>query len=206
MTKEPTMRRLVTFIAAAVWLATPTMAQTPSPADIALLVQVGRIPCELGAVVELQADSKAESQFILKLGKETYQMRPVPTSTGVVRLEDAKLGAVWLQISNKSMLMNQKLGRRLADECMSPVQAAAALVLKANPVPGLLDAPARAATTATATSTPAATAVAAPATPPAAPVSDPATPAAMASTAVANGIEATAPMPAASATADPTDP
>jgi hypothetical protein len=32
----------------------------------------------------------------------------VATSTGTVRLEDKQAGAVWLQIANKSMLMNQK--------------------------------------------------------------------------------------------------
>ncbi len=159
------MRRFCISVFAAVWIAAPTLAQTPSPADIALLVQVGRIPCELGAVVDLQADPKAESQFILKLGKETYQLRPVPTSTGVVRLEDAKLGAVWLQISNKSMLMNQKLGRRLADECMSPAQAAVALALKANPVPGLLDAPTQGAAALATPTTPVGTVIAAPLAP-----------------------------------------
>ena len=66
-------------------------------------------------------------------------MRPVATTTGVVRLEDPKSGAVWLQISNKSMLMNQKLGRRLADECMTPEQTAVALALKKGATPGLLD-------------------------------------------------------------------
>jgi hypothetical protein len=182
MTKESTMWRFFASVTAAVCLAVPTMAQTVSLADIALLVQVGRIPCELGAVVELQPDPKAESQFVLKLGKETFQMRPVPTSTGVVRLEDAKLGAVWLQISNKSMLMNQKLGRRLADECMSPVQAAVALALKANPVPGLLDAPAPAATAG----------------------DTPTTPSAVASTPAATQTQAPVPQAAASAAIDAT--
>lgn len=136
-----------TLIAACLVTSAAAQTQAPAPApsfaDIASRVLVGTIPCELGAVVDLRADPKAESQFILKLGKDVFQMRPVPTSTGVVRLEDAKSGAVWLQISNKSMLMNQKLGRRLADECMSAEQSAVALALKANPVPGLLDAPAQ---------------------------------------------------------------
>jgi hypothetical protein len=48
-------------------------------------------------------------------------------------------GAVWLQLSNKSMLMSQKLGRRLADECRSPLQQVVAEQLKLNPAPSLLD-------------------------------------------------------------------
>jgi len=68
-------------------------------------------------------------------------MSPVKTSTGTVRLEDKHAGAVWLQIANKSMLMNQKVGQRLADECMSPDQLQVAEAIKKNPPPSLLEAP-----------------------------------------------------------------
>jgi hypothetical protein len=66
-------------------------------------------------------------------------MSPVPTTTGAVRLEDTRAGAVWLQIANKSMLMNQKIGQRLADECMSTAQLQVAEALKKNPLPNLLE-------------------------------------------------------------------
>ena len=49
---------------------------------------------------------------------------------------------MWLQIANKSMLMNQKLGQRMADECMSERQNAVAQAMRTNPAPGLFDAPA----------------------------------------------------------------
>jgi hypothetical protein len=67
-------------------------------------------------------------------------MAPVISATGAIRLEDQKAGAVWLQIPNKSMLMNQKIGQRMADECMSTQQVAVAEALKKNPPPSLLDA------------------------------------------------------------------
>lgn len=70
-----------------------------------------------------------------------YRMFPVPTTTNTVRLEDRKAGAVWLQMGNKSMLMSQKLGTRLADECMSPAQMAVAEAIKLNPPVSVLDAP-----------------------------------------------------------------
>lgn len=135
------MRRTCVILWTLLWACVPLGAQTPAASDLAARVQVGVIPCELGAMVDLQVDPKANSQFLLKHGKDTFHMRPVLTSTGVVRLEDSKTGAVWLQISNKSMLMNQKLGRRLADECMTPEQAAVALALKSGNAPGLLDTP-----------------------------------------------------------------
>ena len=64
----------------------------------------------------------------------TYAMRQVPTTTGVVRLEDKQAGATWMQLGNKSMLMNQKLGQRMADGCRNEVQAAREEELKLNPV------------------------------------------------------------------------
>jgi hypothetical protein len=54
-------------------------------------------------------------------------------------LEDEKAGAVWLQLANKSMLMDQKNGRRLADECAHPDQVAFANDMKINPPPPLID-------------------------------------------------------------------
>ena len=59
--------------------------------------------------------------FNLKGKGYSYRMHPVVTSTGAIRLEDQHDGgAVWLQLANKSMLMDQKAGKRLADECIEP--------------------------------------------------------------------------------------
>lgn len=67
------------------------------------------------------------------------QLKSEATTTGTVRLEDARGGAVWLQIANKSMLMNQRLGQRLADECMSPEQIVVAEAIKKNPPVSVLE-------------------------------------------------------------------
>lgn len=114
-------------------------AMTPEELDIATQVHVGTLPCELGASVVLAQDEKSPGYFNLSLNKLRYRMHPVPTSTGAIRLEDAKAGAVWLQLANKSMLMNQKLGQRQADDCKSPAQAAVAAALEKNPAPSVLD-------------------------------------------------------------------
>lgn len=116
-------------------------AMTPAELAIAERVQVGSLPCELGASVNLTQDEKAPGYFDLQGKNFKYRMFPVATTTGAIRLEDQKAGAVWLQLANKSMLMNQKLGIRLADECMSPTQVVMAEVLKRNPPPSVLDAP-----------------------------------------------------------------
>lgn len=116
-------------------------ALTPAELAIAERVQIGKLPCELGASVTLVADAKAPGYFSVQGKNFNYRMFPVTTTTGAIRLEDRKAGAVWLQLANKSMLMNQKLGIRLADECMSPLQIAVAESLKLNPPDSVLDVP-----------------------------------------------------------------
>ncbi|WP_293636291.1 hypothetical protein [Polaromonas sp.] len=116
-------------------------AMTPAELAIAERVQVGKMPCELGASVTLTADPKNPGYFDMQGKNFSYRMFPVATSTGAIRLEDQKAGAVWLQLANKSMLMSQKQGIRLADECTSPAQLIVAQNLKLHPPASILDAP-----------------------------------------------------------------
>ena len=101
----------------------PTDKLTPEELAIARTVYTGEIQCELGAKVTIKA-MKREGFFFVTRGVNRFVMRPVGSRTGAIRLEDQVRGALWLQLANKSMLMNQKEGKRLADECMSPEQVA----------------------------------------------------------------------------------
>jgi hypothetical protein len=111
----------------------------PQEMSIAERVHVGHLPCELGASVQMTADTNTPGYFNLQGKGYKYRMKPVTTTTGAIRLEDEKAGAVWLQLANKSMLMDQKNGRRLADECAHPDQVAVANDMKLNPPPALID-------------------------------------------------------------------
>ena len=122
------------------------VAMTAAELAIAERVYQGKLPCELGAFVTLTADAKSPGYFDVQIKNQKYRMFPVETSTGAIRLEDRRVGAVWLQLANKSMLMNQKLGQRLADACMSPDQIVMAEKLLKNPPPSVLDAPLEVAT------------------------------------------------------------
>ncbi|HQQ71263.1 MAG TPA: hypothetical protein PLL92_13255 [Alicycliphilus sp.] len=117
------------------------VALTPEELAIADDVHTGRMPCELGAFVQVERDAQSPGRFYVEGKGFRYHMSPVVSATRAVRLEDQNAGAVWIQIANKSMLMNQKLGQRLADECMSPQQVTVAEGFKKNPPPSLLDAP-----------------------------------------------------------------
>ena len=111
----------------------------PDELAIAERVHQGRMPCELGASVRLEADASQPGYFHVHGKGFRYRMHPVSTSTGAIRLEDSKAGAVWLQLANKSMLMDQNKGRRMADECANPEQMAFAEGMKTNPPPVLFD-------------------------------------------------------------------
>ena len=116
----------------------PAVKLTPEDLEVAKHVYTGDIPCELGAVVHI-TPHKREGFFVVRVGVQRFHMHPVESRTGAIRLEDPRAEAMWLQLGNKSMLMSQKMGRRLADECMSPAQAAVAEGLKSNPMPSLLE-------------------------------------------------------------------
>lgn len=115
------------------------VALTPAELAIAQRVESGLIQCELGAFVTVAADVAMPGFFDVHGKTFRFRMVPVVTSTGAIRLEDARAGAVWLQLSNKSMLMSQKTGSRLADACVTPAQALVAAAMEKAPPPGLLD-------------------------------------------------------------------
>ena len=195
-------------------------ALTPEELAIAERVFVGQVPCELNNSVTLSPDAKMPGYFdvtVATVKNQKFHMFPVVSATGAIRLEDRRNGAVWLQLGNKSMLMSQKLGIRLADACVTPQQAVVQAAMDKAPPVNLLEGPARpralpasAATVVTTTTTSTTTYVATPV---------PATAAAAASaplmpvsatvatttttTTVAPLTPASAPMPAAPASAAP---
>lgn len=102
-------------------------------------VMVGDIPCELAVHVKISPDTHSAGRFNLEVAHKRYLMEPVMSQTGAVRLENAASGMVWLQLGTKSMLMNQKEGRRVADDCMSPEQAHATRESLKSPPVNLLE-------------------------------------------------------------------
>ena len=93
--------------------------------QIADRVHTGDAACEFGQVVNLARIDGQPGHFKLTYKKAAYTVVPEETTTGALRLEDKKAGIVWLQIPSKSMLMNSKIGQRMADNCLHPEQRAA---------------------------------------------------------------------------------
>lgn len=95
----------------------PASEPTPAQLDVASRVLTGEIPCELGQSVRIMPVDGKPGYFAIVFRKTTYTLVPHETTTGAVRLEDRKAGVVWIQIPAKSMLLNLKLGQRMADNC-----------------------------------------------------------------------------------------
>jgi hypothetical protein len=115
-----------------------TIKLSDADVEMARRVYIGEIPCELGSMVKV-TPMKREGMFMVTTKGHRFRMHPVESRTGAIRLEDPQRGAMWLQLGNKSMLMSQKLGQRLADECQSPAQLNYAETLKKNPLPSILE-------------------------------------------------------------------
>ena len=141
---QPKKRQVTRKAAKAVEEVTPVNTETDvvlNDADLAVAqrVSIGRAQCELGADVTVTPDEKKPGFFSITTKGLKYRMHPVESRTGAIRLEDPRAGAMWLQLGNKSMLMNQKAGLRIADECQTDAQVAFAAEMKKNPPKDLFE-------------------------------------------------------------------
>jgi hypothetical protein len=144
VTSKPSTKSTSTPVSAAAAVpAAAAMTLSPEQLGIAQIVHTGRVVCADGHSVTVTPDTKVQGAFDLHFGKVKYIVTPKPTSTGAVRLEDPRSGIVFMQLANKSMLFNEKLSRRLADDCISPAQQAVADQMRTNPTPGVLDSASR---------------------------------------------------------------
>ena len=138
----------------------------PRPADddqreAVKLTHLGHYHCEFGQSLEVVANPTYEAYVDVKWNKQVLVMKPVLSSTGVLRLEDVTGRTLMIQIAQKSMLMDTQIGRRLVDECLHEVQRVAKEEAAKRPAESSIGIdPARAAAAATAAAT-AATAAAA---------------------------------------------
>jgi hypothetical protein len=133
-------------ILAATFLIPTTWAQTKPAAKQSAKPTAGKPvqDTEFGypaATVTISKDTKRSDGFIVALGKTNYPTTRVATDSGAIRLENKTSGIVWLQMANKSMLFNEKAGKRLANNCRNDAQVAAEQAMATSTVATALDAP-----------------------------------------------------------------
>ncbi|WP_157991467.1 hypothetical protein [Caldimonas tepidiphila] len=83
---------------------------------------IGTYRCDFGQSVEVRPSPRHPGYIDVEFQKQQMTMRPVLTSTGSLRLEDVRGDRLFLQIANKSMLMDQRAGKRLVDGCVHAAQ------------------------------------------------------------------------------------
>lgn len=87
-------------------------------------INLGVSHCEFNQQVSVQQSAQHPGYVELGFKNHHWLMKPVLSSTGALRLEDVRAETLFIQIRNKSMLMNQKTGQRLVDGCVHPNQQA----------------------------------------------------------------------------------
>ena len=111
-------------------------AEAPLPdADEAQLAAAQRAyqgvyACEFNQSLNITPHAKHAGYLDVAWKKEVFTMKPVLSPTGALRLEDVKGRALMVQIANKSMLMDTKVGQRLVDDCQSAEQREAVAAAK----------------------------------------------------------------------------
>jgi hypothetical protein len=109
------------------------------------MAYVGDYACELDQSVSVSTTPRHDGYVDVHFKKETWTMKPVLSSTGALRLEDVRGRMLMLQIANKSMLMDAKVGQRVVDGCVHEKQRMAmAAAAGQPPAAALLQAPANA--------------------------------------------------------------
>lgn len=111
-------------------------ARTPAPVEAPLaraegeqlaaaaMTHFGDYACEFDQTITITNTPKNDGYVDVRLKTQTWTMKPVLSSTGALRLEDVKGRMLMLQIANKSMLMDTKIGQRVVDECVHEKQRA----------------------------------------------------------------------------------
>lgn len=120
--------------------AAPVQIADAGPEQLAAAdrVLIGRYDCEFGQRVTIDRHDTHSGYFSLRLGQQSWIMKPVLSSTGAVRLEDVRGAALMIQILTKSMLMDQRKGQRLVDGCVHDVQRVAERELASRPRESML--------------------------------------------------------------------
>jgi len=88
--------------------------QTAHP-DVRMAPGVYR--CELNRQVHVRHISYDQRSAILTWNRRDYQLQAVATQSGAMRFEDKLSGLAWISIVDKSLLLDTRTGKQLANDC-----------------------------------------------------------------------------------------
>ena len=136
---KPTAKATKSAAKAPATKAAPAPVEAPLPdangAQLAAadMAHYGDYVCDFDQAVNVAAAPKKSGYVDVHFKKQSWTMKPVLSSTGALRLEDVKGQMLMLQIANKSMLMDTKIGQRLVDGCVHEKQRIATAAAAGQP-------------------------------------------------------------------------
>lgn len=106
-----------TLLAVATIAASTSAVARPVSNPAGLTFNPGNYRCELNRSVQVRNVASDLQSAVIHWEKKDYTLKAVSTKSGALRYEDSASGMVWIVIFGKSMLLNSKEGRQLANEC-----------------------------------------------------------------------------------------
>ena len=103
----------------------PVVPKEPNPEEDEPVItdsSVTEFDCELGNKVAIYQNVGDDEHIALRWKKRLHRLTRVGTTTGAQRFENKLYGLIWIGIPAKSMLLDSKLNRQLANECRTPEQ------------------------------------------------------------------------------------
>lgn len=106
----------------AVSAATPVFASTATADEVefnpaGLQHKAGVYKCDMNRSVTVRSVEADLRTAVVHWNRHDYTMRAVNTQSGALRYEDAGSGLVWIVITSKSMLLDARHGKQLANDC-----------------------------------------------------------------------------------------
>ncbi len=79
--------------------------------------------CELGNKITVYQNDADTNSIAVRWKKRLHRLTRIETTTGAQRFENKHYGLIWIGIPTKSMLLDSKQNRQLANECQTAEQA-----------------------------------------------------------------------------------
>ncbi len=92
---------------------------SPQTAHPDIRMSPGVYRCELNRQVHVRHVSHDQRSAVLTWNKRDYQLQAVSTQSGAMRFEDKVSGLAWISIVDKSLLLDTRTGKQLANDCRS---------------------------------------------------------------------------------------
>jgi hypothetical protein len=98
-------------------LLPPGVDASPLTAHPDVRMSPGLYRCDLDRQVRVRHVSRDQRSAVLTWNKRDYPLQAVPTTSGAMRFEDQISGLAWISIVEKSLLLDTRTGKQLANDC-----------------------------------------------------------------------------------------